>query len=244
MIEVLQGTILDCGPGVWAIVLIAALIVIEIFQLGPHSFERKKRNAGVVGGGGTPARDAGAGGKKFKQKNKNNVRQRRRKSKFDVLKNKPISEFILVNAPCAFLFLIPESKVFNADTLVPPFNSAACAEKTEPGAVYPETVEAGNNHAAARGEEADVSVLDRFQDLVEPSEGIGCVCLFSSVIPSIYALHKLVDLKRNLHAKLEKVEMCVLYEDLDEVDEEPERLQEKHQFLYQNSVSLERVTLV
>lgn len=39
-LEILEGTSLDLGPEFWAVVVLVALVVIEVFQLGPHQFSR------------------------------------------------------------------------------------------------------------------------------------------------------------------------------------------------------------
>lgn len=242
----LEGTFLDLGPELWAVVIIVALIVIEIFQLGPHSFEWKKRKTG--GGGAPSSRDSKGGGKKPGFKGSNNGRQRRRKNKFGVLKDKSISEYILVNAPCAFLFIFPRNdEDFDAGKLVPKFNSAAAASTLDnSGMVYPEKIEAGNNYTAAHGEESEVSVLDTLEGLITANEEVGHICLFSSTIPSVFALQRLVELKKKCCDELpKKVEVSVLYEELDDqVDGDAERLEEKQQFLHLNNVSLERVALL
>ncbi len=247
MLHWLEGTFLDLRPEFWAAVIVAGLVVIEIFQLGPHSLDWKRKKP-VKTEESNHESESKNGGKKPKVKLGTNVKKRHRKSHLNILKVEAIRKFILVNEPCAFLFAFSEK---NADTnLVPELHQAAAtptanSDKVE-GKVYPPKVDPGNNYAVAQGEEAEVAVLDRLEDLVKVTDCVSHIVIFSSMMPSVFALHKLVELKKkHCEAPGQKVEVSVLYEGFgaEESDNDITQLEDKNQFLLRNSINLQRVAI-
>jgi len=242
MLKILEGTLLDLGPEIWAGVLIVALIVIEIFQLGPHSF--KWLGKGFSSAPSSRESKTGVKQKNMKRPRKKDGsehRRRRRKESLKWLKDKSLNKFILVKAPCSVIYLSRSSEL-DAE-LVPRGlpNEFLSAPQADSATVYPDKIEEGYNYAVAQGEESDVAVLDQLEKLSKANRDVEQIFFFSSTIPSVFALQKFVELKE---AHVERnVKASVLYEDPG-TDVDSTSIQERQDFLIVNDISLEKVILV
>jgi len=180
MLYWLEGTFLDLRPEFWAAVLVAGLVAIEVFQLGPHSLEWKRKKSSKIEESSRES-ESKNGGKKPKVKSgASNIKRRHRKSHLNILKVESIRKFILVNEPCAFLFAFSEK---DADiNLIPALDRAASSASYDnvEGKVYPPKVDPGNNYAVAQGEEAEVAILGRLEDLVKVNKCVSHIVRFLS----------------------------------------------------------------
>ena len=239
MLKIIEGTIFDLSPGVWAGVIIVALLVIEVFQLGPHSFKRCKGFSSAP----SSSRETKTGVKNMKKprskgKKGSETRRRKRKESLKWLKEKPLQQFILINAPCSVIYLNQQGN--EAGALLPHSLSNDILSPNS-ATVYPDKIEGDNNYVVAHGEESDVAVLEKLEELSKASRDVEQIFFFSSSVPSVYALQKFIDLKEVRFD--EKVEASVLYEEMG-TDLDSIAFQQRQDFLVANDVSLEKIVLV
>lgn len=249
MIEILEGSFFDVGPGVWAIVIVVALLVIEVFQLGPHTFTaklEKDRDGRALKGSG--------GSKKSKGKKGGGKSLRRRKSGRVI--HKTIKNYFQNNKLCTFIVLSNGADNFGAEHLVPDLNhfiqtkqiqaqsGSGSVAQIQSDVSYPRNAVDLKNYVVACGDEAEETVLDRLKDLWEAREKSKArnIFLYSWKIPSVYALQKMVALLAVL-PDANHVDVGVLY-----VEEDPEdemgHTGEKEDYLRVHGITLEKIDLL
>lgn len=239
MIELLEGTFLDLGPGIWALIIVVSLFVIDLFQLGPHTFTYKQKR--------DKDGETKKSGCKRSWKGKRGGAAKRRKPK--VIHDKTINNFIHVHGPCAIIVLSTGEEDFSVDSLVPEFSSVpsdagSSAIQGQSPTVYPQSAEDLNNYVVARGDEAEVAALECLPDLwnAEERSNVRHLSLYSWKIPSTYALQKMVSLLDDLPG-VDKVDLSVLYEEEDG-EEEQNNLGEKKDYLRVHGITLEKIDLI
>ena len=243
MIPFLEGSFLDLSPAVWALIMVVALILVEVFQLGPHIFSSKP-----IQGGASKLKGNG-GPKESRIPRPKPVPRRRKRAKTPT--------YINVNGPCAIFFCTNDEDFKNQ---IPVLNTIFKQHETQPwlsansqgcervlgsyaqaGAALEDKAIALGDKAIALGDKADEVVLDDLTELWKAREKSGAThaFFFSLRMPSMCALQKLVNLLNYL-PDADKVDVAVLYQE-DQEDEQGLDGREKEEYLIKHNISLDRI---
>ena len=229
MLEILKESYIDLRPEVWAIIIVVAFIVIEVFQLGPHTFTSKQKDKII-----SKKKD-----KKSRSRHKKGPSNMYVKNvkKFKILV-KCDGSFSLVeytniaegNISLDFINLLSQMK-FRSEPSI--HARSAVLKHLNPGDL--------KNSVVACVDEAEEIVLDRFHDLWNDRENtkFSDIFFYSWRIPSIYALQKIVSFIENLPGANE-VNVGVLYEMEEDVINHPGEKEEKEDYLCRYDITLMR----
>ena len=219
-LEILEGTFLEQGPEFWAFLVLVALFLIEIFQLGPHSFRpsSKKKKDDFV-----PSRKIPKGVGRATH-GSNSV-----KSSF---RNTIINSHFHFGKNAAVLFIVTgQNYSFQPDL------PSTIPEGTKETMIYPQ-VTLADNYILCSGEEpieTSMKQLGRLWDAQDRSEAKDIV-LYSRQIPSTYMVQRISTVLKK-YTKL----VCVSVFYLEEYDEE-DSVDQKVEHLRKFDITLERLT--
>lgn len=221
-LELLEGSILDLGPEVWALAILAALFLIEVFQLGPHSIfgsGKEKKSAGLRRGVG--------------KKNSNTT------FIIEFIRKEVVANLQDNSGNYAFLYVGDETF-----KLYPEPHAGFI--KPEVNTLYPqlprEELKTPTNYVIACGNDPTITVLGQFQTLwsdMKRKKRIRHIVLYSRVIPSTYTIQTIVGTFGTLTK--DRVTVSVFYSDDDEEGAANSRLEEKAEYLTKQGISFDKI---
>lgn len=193
-LEVLEDTVFDLGPEFWAVMVLVALVIIEVFQLGPKTTWKKEKKPR------TPASITLSG-----PKAKGGARMRHRPS-HTVPVNTALFRDCVVNVHYfgeedhALLYVGPGGEGLD---LRPKPSQIAEAKVSPPSSEL-------DNYIIARGEDPEVTVLNELTTLwsAQDRSDAKYLVLYCSRLPSTYAVQHIA---KALHGYTNKVGVSVLY---------------------------------
>ena len=194
-LEILEDSFLDLGPLFWAAVILGSLVVIEVFQLGPHLFERvpAKKKKG-------PRKGAG----KFRALSSPSVDMAQ-------FREFVVNRHFLVagKAPHAVLFVGGGEKELVLRPL-PPLN-------IEEVTVYPSEGEI-DNYVMACGEDPELLCLQHMLSLWSAKDRSKDkdLILYCSRLPNTYAIQCISEV---LAGYTNRVSVSLLYQEVSEEEE-------------------------
>lgn len=196
-LDVLEDTLLDLGAAFWAVAVVVTLLVIEVFQLGPHSFTALSK--GKLGSGNKI-------GSKIKIK-------RHRHAPVNIFQFRDLVLNFGENTALLYvgddrLKLYPEistGKISQSKSEL--FTASSRSDGTE---VYPPSPDMDNYVLAHGGEEPELAVLEKFEALWDSRDKFDTkyIVLYAAKIPSTHAIQTIADL---LSPYSHKTGVSVLY---------------------------------
>ena len=237
---ILEGTLLDLGPSFWAVAILVALLLIEVFQLGPHKFAAASKK-GKKGGKSTniaPLTSKGASP---------GVRKRLTHGKLSLGPiNKTLFQDCVVNVyyfgerDYAMLYLGPGGEELDLRPKPPdPTIKEASGDEV---CTYPPAKER-DNYVVAWGDEAEELVLSQLSQLwstqtQQESADMKYLVMYCSREPSTYAVQRVTEELRDYAGK---VGVSLLYDQLGEGGTVEGNLEDKIEHLRKAGITMSKI---
>lgn len=224
-LDVLEDTLLDLGAAFWAVAVVVTLLVIEVFQLGPHSF--KASSKGKLGSGNKI-------GSKIK---------RHRHAPVNIFQFRDLVLNFGENTALLYvgddrLKLYPDGKISQSKSEL--FTASSQSDGTE---VYPPSPDMDNYVLAHGGKEPELAVLEKFEALWDSRDKFDTkyIVLYAAKIPSTHAIQTIADL---LSPYSHKTGVSVLYKHDEEGEGDKDwNVSKKAEYLRKTDIFLEKIPL-
>lgn len=222
-LDILEDTLLDLGAAFWAVAVVVTLLVIEIFQLGPHSFTALSK-------------EKPGSGNKIGSKIK-----RHRHAPVNIFQFRDLvldfgEKTALLYVGDDRLKLYPEISHAQSES----FTASSRSDGTE---VYPPSPDMDNYVLAHGGEEPELAVLEKFETLWDSRDKSDTkyIVLYAAKIPSTYAIQTIADL---LSPYSHKTGVSVLYKHDEEGEGDKDwNVSKKAEYLRKTDIFLEKIPL-
>ena len=213
-LPILEGSIFELSPEVWAVMVLAALVVMEVFQLGPHNF-------------------ASAAKSKDKRKNKlqfskvggaKNKNSKTSSCPVDLNVFKSLTGYVGDNGALLYVGKAEEKVELRPQMLPNDYK------------VYPET-SVLDNYVLVHDTDAVVTAAGQISSLwmAKDRSDAKFVVLYSHNLPSTYAVQCIVDI---LKGWVNQVAVSVLYSGGDEDERD---MLEKREHLQKDGITLVKI---
>ena len=220
---ILEDTFLDLGPEFWAVAVVVALIVIELFQLGPHSFASSSKGKQ----------------KKEDKPHSKSVGVAKGKRKADDIPpfNKTLfHNLVIINNNIGekdALLYVGEGE---GDFMRVPQAASSVSSGDESASKCSQT----DNYVICRGDDDPVaSIVRQLLPLwaSKDREDAKHVVIYSRKVPSTYAVQKVA---ATLKSYVKRVSVSVFYSE-EEDGEEGSSVQDKIDHLRRHNIAMERI---
>lgn len=228
-LEILEDTVFDLGPEFWALMILVALVIIEVFQLGPKTAWKKEKRLK------TPASL-----KTSVQKGRGGARKRHRLG--PAVLDSSLFRDCVVNVHYF-------GEEHHALLYVGPGGEEGLDLRPKPSQVPEAKVTPSSqqldNYIIARGEDPEETVLNELTTLwrAQDRSDTKYLVLYCSKLPPTYSVQLIAEL---LQGYTDKVGVSVLYQAVDgpgedEAEEEDGSVEEKREHLKKVGITLSKI---
>lgn len=210
-LEILVGTPLDLGPSFWAVAILVALVLIELFQLGPHKFAAasKKGKKGKPGNSAIVTLKGGPQGLR-----KRHIHGKHTLGTIDkaLFRDCVVNVHYFGERNHALLYLGAGGEELDLHPKPPASKETTAGDDSEE--IYPPEKDR-ENYVIAWGKEPEELVLSQLPQLwsalQSSSDANKYLVMYCSREPSTYAVQRITE---ELGTYTEKVGVSVLYDQL------------------------------